>query len=176
MIRTTGGIRVQKKIIEWSHCYENSTVIIKNWFTVTNIHFSNAYWSFPFYVFFFLSIINSKTFTGLAYEQYGGCLLINWNCLPVASSWVHPGFSVCCVVFFFFFSSFCVLCPMFPISPICPFLITLSIFSNVYILNISSCKTMTDYCTETHWSFMLNILILPKTISNAIRISSEICA
>lgn len=96
---------------------------------------------------FFLSAINSKTFTGLVYEQYGECLLINWNCLPVASSQVLPGFSDCCVVFLVY-----CLRSVFPISPICPFLNTLQIFSNVYILNISSFKTMTDYCTETHWS------------------------
>ena len=37
-----------------------------------------------------------------------------------------------CLFCFCFVSSFCVLCPMLPVSPECPFLFVPSVFSNVY--------------------------------------------
>ena len=51
MIRTTAVIRGQKKTRQDEVIATKIYCLIKNWFTVMNIHFSKAYWSFPFYVF-----------------------------------------------------------------------------------------------------------------------------
>ena len=45
----------------------NSTVVITNWLTFTNVHFSYGNESFPIYLDFFSSIMD-KTFTRVDYE------------------------------------------------------------------------------------------------------------
>ena len=69
--------------------------------------------------------------------------------LPFVSTWIQPLFlsmliifSVFCVVFWSFclFLFYVLCCPMLPLSLDCPFLISLSVFSNVFffIENIGS--------------------------------------
>ena len=72
-------------------------------------------------------------------------VLVSLDCpFLTALSFITPGFLVgfvllLCLVFgvgleffvFFFLSSFCVLCPIVPVSSDCPFLIAPSVFSNV---------------------------------------------
>jgi len=71
-----------------------------------NIHFSNGSGSFPFYIDFFLTFINNKTFSGLNYEYHDRCLIRNRNCWPFMSTWFYPQW----VVFFCFVCLLSVLC------------------------------------------------------------------
>ena len=74
-----------------------------------------------FYTQVFLCAITDNNFTKLDY-------------LCNTSTWVQPFFGEYVQLLFFLFclSVFCVLCPILPLPPDCPFQITPSIFSNVY--------------------------------------------
>ena len=70
-----------------------------------------------------------------------GCIIRNRNCLPLAITWINPGFHwwgyillniwVFCIVFCFCLYSFCILCPMMPLN--CVFFIVPSVSSNSYV-------------------------------------------
>ena len=94
-------------------------------------YFSNDNGCFTFYV----------DFIFLHHRTYG--LRGNMNRLPFTRIWVHSVFFVgslllvylvFCVVFFVLF--FFVLCFALPVSLDCPFLISPSVFSNVYVVAV----------------------------------------
>ena len=123
----------------------------------------------------FLSSVTAKAFTGLdcILEYHNGCLITNRNCLPFASTWVHPGyfdgvrvanrFSVLCP----YFLSFMLWCPLrFPHKSDVGFVFTssylwqgsryLCLFADSGVQHIlfcvfwfclsSSCVLCTQYC------------------------------
>ena len=106
-----------------------------------NIHISNDNGSFTSNIrFFFLFSITDNTITGLdyIYEQHGGCLIKTRTASPSRA----PGFCFGGVrvghrfVFYVVFclSSSCILCAQCSEFLDCPFLITPSVFSDVYIM------------------------------------------
>ena len=67
---------------DWRHRYKHSTVVITIWLTV--VKYPYLIWQLIFYFLrrYFLCSITARTFTA------------SRNCLPFASTWVHPGILV----------------------------------------------------------------------------------
>ena len=80
-------------ILGWNHRFNNSTVIITNWLIVTKYQFHT--WQVIFcllYGFFFFPLSPTDINQTWLFEQHSDCLIRNGNCLPFASTWVHPMF------------------------------------------------------------------------------------
>ena len=123
--------------------YNNSTVVITNWLIAKTYSFLQ--WQLIFSLsrgIFLLSSITDKTFTGREYTNVcvpRRCFIRNRNCLLFESTWVHlrfflVGFElllilVLCVCL-------CFLSFSFSVSLDCPFVIALSVFSNIYLFII----------------------------------------
>ena len=52
----------------------------------------NIHWIFSFLHRTLFSCITDTNFTGLDYDEDGGCLIRNRNCFPFSSYWVYPWF------------------------------------------------------------------------------------
>ena len=82
-----------------------------------NIHFSNGKWSFPFFIYFVLSLVIDNILNYRTWQWVTQRCLVNF--LPFTNNWVHPGFflfgrvrlisSKCCVLFLFVL--ICILTP-----------------------------------------------------------------
>ena len=136
-------------LLGWNHLYKKSTVVIRNWLTVTKYPYVKWQW--------ILSILRRVLFSFLChrqdiyktclYEYYGWCLIRSRNRLPFMITWFHLQFFcggsvlliflISCVVLCFCFVCLCLVCPMLPVSLNCPFLIAPSVFANVYFPWIS---------------------------------------
>jgi hypothetical protein len=103
----------------------------------------------------------------------GGCLIRGRNCLPFASTWVHPRFlegSVLliylafCVVLCFcvlFVFVLCLLCPMLSMSLDCPCLITRSVFSGVYFRSYQF-SPYTVFILSSKWCIVYKLVLVLK--------------
>jgi hypothetical protein len=75
-------------LIDWSHCYKNSAIVITIWLTVTKFSYLKWQWIFYFLRRCFLSSITGKTFTGLDCIMWvtRPCPIRSRNCLRFAST------------------------------------------------------------------------------------------
>ena len=74
------------------HRYKNYTVVITIRLTIMKYPYLNWQWIFYFLCRCFLSSITANTFSRLdcIYVKNGECYIRRRNCLPFASTWVHP--------------------------------------------------------------------------------------
>jgi hypothetical protein len=127
-------------LLEWNHCYKNSTMVITNSNEISN-------WSFPFQVDVFCPLSPSRLLPRFP--------MSNRSCWLFGSTWVHPwffggvraayifSFLCCAFCFICFLSLTCAQClwlvlsvsDLCSVSPDCPFLIPLprAFFSLTFI-------------------------------------------
>ena len=118
----------------------------------------------------FLSSVTAKAFTGLdcILEYHNGCLITNRNCLPFASTWVHPGyfdgvrvanrFSVLCP----YFLSFMLWCPLrFPHKSDVRFVFTSSYLWQGSCLIYVICVCLPIVVYNTYYFVFFGIVCLP---------------
>jgi hypothetical protein len=97
------------------------------------------------YLFVFIYAWWSPTQIDCMCNMAGGCLIRNRNCFSFANTWVH----VLCVILVVFVFVIFLVYQVLSFSLDCPFLITPSVFSNVYVFCVAFVRLLPVSCVAS---------------------------